>query len=102
MNGSTHHVEGGLGCHVGRVQGWGRVCHNTGPGMGSSPRCPLQSHYLVCIENNLFIVGIGPIINKELEFIYQYYRSGRMAHYTISFRYKNVTQSALFFAYKNR
>ena len=27
-------------------------------------------HYLVCIENNLFIVGTGPIPNKELEFIY--------------------------------
>ena len=26
--------------------------------------CHLCSHYLVCIENNLFIVGIGPILNK--------------------------------------
>ena len=38
---------------------------------GSSPRCPLRSHSLVCIENHLFIIGIGPILNKELEFIYR-------------------------------
>ena len=44
---------------------------------GSSPRCPLRSHSLVCIENHLFIVGIGPILNKELEFIYQSDRSDR-------------------------
>ena len=49
---------------------------------GSSPRCPLRSHSLVCIENHLFIVGIGPIINKELEFIYQSYRSDRTYVYT--------------------
>ena len=36
----------------------------------SSPRFPLSSNSLVCIENNLFIVGIGPIIKKELEFIF--------------------------------
>ena len=38
---------------------------------GSSPRCTLQYHFLVCIDNNLFIVGIGPILNEELEFIDQ-------------------------------
>ena len=32
----------------------------------SSLRCPLLSHSLVCIKNNLFIVGIGPIFDKEL------------------------------------
>ena len=32
----------------------------------SSPRRPLRSHYLVCNENHLFIVGIGPIRDKEL------------------------------------
>ena len=26
----------------------------------------LRSQYLVCIENNSFIVGIGPILDKEL------------------------------------
>ena len=36
----------------------------------SSPRCPLFSHSLVCIKNHLFIVGIGPILNKELELIF--------------------------------
>ena len=25
---------------------------------------------LICIENHLFIVGIGKILNKELKFIY--------------------------------
>ena len=43
----------------------------------SRPRCPLRSHYLVCTENHLFIVGIGPILNKELEFIFWYDRSDR-------------------------
>ena len=38
-------------------------------GVHSKP--PPQSHSLVCIENNLFIVGIGPIYSKELEFIYR-------------------------------
>ena len=37
-----------------------------------SPRCPLRSHYLVCIENHLFIVGIGIILNKEIWFIFRY------------------------------
>ena len=32
----------------------------------SSPRCHLQYHFLVCIKNNLFIIGIWPITNKEL------------------------------------
>ena len=36
-----------------------------------SPRFPLQSHSLVCIKNNLFIVGIGPILSKKLGFIYR-------------------------------
>ena len=36
----------------------------------SIPRCTLHSHYLVCIENHLFILGIGPILNKELKFIF--------------------------------
>ena len=37
--------------------------------------CPLRSHSLVCIKNQLFIVGIGPILNKELEFIFRSDRS---------------------------
>ena len=32
----------------------------------SRPRRPLSSHNVVCSENHLFIVGIGPIRNKEL------------------------------------
>ena len=49
---------------------------------GSSPRCPLRSRSLVCIENHLFIVGIGLILNKELEFIYQSDRSDRTYVYS--------------------
>ena len=33
-------------------------------------RCPLGSHYLVCIKNYLFNVGIGPIRDKEIIFIF--------------------------------
>ena len=32
----------------------------------SSPRRHLCSHSLICIKNHLFIVGIGPIRDKEL------------------------------------
>ena len=49
---------------------------------GYGPRCPLRSHYLVCIENHLLIVGIGPILNNELGFIYRYDRSDRTCVYT--------------------
>ena len=37
----------------------------------SSPRCPLLSHSLVCSKNHLFIVGIGPICDKEISFIFR-------------------------------
>ena len=36
----------------------------------SSPRFSLRSHSLICIKNHLFIIEIGPILNKELEFIF--------------------------------
>ena len=39
--------------------------------MGSSPRCPLRYHSLVCIKNYLFILRIGPILSKGLEFMYR-------------------------------
>ena len=32
----------------------------------SGPRRPLRSHSLVCTKNHAFIVGIGPILDKEL------------------------------------
>ena len=48
----------------------------------SSPRCPLCSHSQVCIENHLFIVGIGPILNKELELIFRSDRSDRTYVYS--------------------
>ena len=48
----------------------------------SSQRCPLRSHSLVCIENHLFILGIGPILNKELEFIFRSDRSDRTCVYS--------------------
>ena len=37
----------------------------------SSPRRDVRSHYLLCSQNYLLIVGIGPIPNKELELIFQ-------------------------------
>ena len=37
----------------------------------SSPRGAVRSHSLVCSEKSLLIVGIGPILNKELEFIFR-------------------------------
>ena len=58
---------------------------------------------MVCINNHLFIVGIGPILNKWLEFISRSDRSDCTCVYTSvlvlydNFRYKNVTQSASFF-----
>ena len=48
----------------------------------SSPRCPLHSHSLVCIKIHLFNVEIGPIINKELEFIFRSDRSDRRSVFT--------------------
>ena len=37
---------------------------------GSIPRRPLQSHYLVCIENYLFIIEIEPIYDKYLKYFF--------------------------------
>ena len=53
-------MSGLLYMHFFPVISWG--CQLT----CSIPRCPLRSHSLVCIENHLFIVGIGPILDKEL------------------------------------
>ena len=39
---------------------------------GSSPRCPLCPHSLVCIKNYLFYVGIGPI--RDIELIYNFWK----------------------------
>ena len=60
---------------------------------GSSPRFHLQTHSLVCIKNDSFVVGIGPIINKEFKFIY---RSDRFERTCV----KNVTQSVRLLVYK--
>ena len=48
----------------------------------SSPRRAVRSHSLVCIENSLLIVGIGPILNKELELIFRSDRSDRTCVYS--------------------
>ena len=48
----------------------------------SSPGCHLRSHSPACIKNHLFIVGIGPILNKELRFIFRSYCSHRTYVYT--------------------
>ena len=47
------------------------VVYSVSMQMGSSPRCPIRSHYLVCIENHLFIVGIGPIFDVYLTYIFR-------------------------------
>ena len=50
--------------------------------LGSSQIFTLRSHSMVCIENHIFIVGIGTILNKELKFIYQYDCSDRTYVYS--------------------
>ena len=51
-----------LGSQRGEFKGWFNGTHMT----WSSPRRPLCSHSMVCSENHLFIVRIGPIRDKEL------------------------------------
>ena len=64
--------------------------------MGSIPRYPLLSHTLLHIKNYLFIVGIGPIFDNELIFIFRYVpffvRSieDRYKYYRINIRYTSV------------
>ena len=41
----------------------------------SRPRRDVRSHSLVCSENSLLIIGIGPVLNKELELIFRSDRS---------------------------
>ena len=48
----------------------------------SSPRRDVCSHSLVCSENSLLIVGIRPILNKELEIIFRSDRSDRTYVYS--------------------
>ena len=55
--------------------------------MGYIPRFSLRSYYLVCIKNNLLFVGIGPVLNKELKFIYHSDRSD-CTYFVV--RYKNI------------
>ena len=47
-----------------------------------SPRYHLRYYSLVFIGNHLFIVGIGPILNRELEFIYRSDQSDRTCVYS--------------------
>ena len=84
----------------------------------SSPRCHLRSHSLIYIKNHLSFIGIGKILNKELKYIIDLIALivhtfiARYHYYTIDYIqkrntrwifliYKNVTQCALFFEYKN-
>ena len=46
----------------------------------------LQSDALVCVENNLFIVVIVPILDKQLIFIFQY---DLLLKRLIEYRYKH-------------
>ena len=65
----------------------------------SSPRCPLRSYSLECIKNHFYIVGIGPILNKELELIFDLIALivcasiVRYKYYTINNIYINVMKS---------
>ena len=58
-----------------RVPSSSAILHGIFPGYGlmtcSSPRWAVRSHSLVCSENSLLIVGIGPILNKELKLIFR-------------------------------
>ena len=49
----------------------------------SSPRRAVRSHSLVCSKNYLLIVGIGPILNKELEVIFRSDCSDRTCVYSL-------------------
>ena len=59
------------------------------------------------LENHLFILWIGPILNKDLEFVFRSDCSDcacflvRYQYYWIYYIYINVTQNTLFFEYKN-
>ena len=57
---------------------------------GSRPIFSLRSNSLVCIENHLFIVGIEPILNKELEFIFWSDRSNRTCVYSYRYLYYTI------------
>ena len=48
----------------------------------SSPRRAVRSHSLVCSKKSILIVGIGPILNKELELIFRSDRSDRTCVYS--------------------
>ena len=51
----------------GSIDGWNKHFYKT----WSIPICSLRSHFLVCIKTRFYIVGIGPIFNKEFEFIFK-------------------------------
>ena len=69
----------------------------------SSPRQAVCSHSLVCSENSLLIVGIGPILKKELELIFDLIALivcafiVRYQDSMINYIYINVKKSVLFF-----
>ena len=48
----------------------------------SIPRRAVRSHFLVCSKNYLLIIGIEPIINKEIELILWYDCSDRTCVYS--------------------
>ena len=56
------------------LETWCRTC--------SSPRRAVCSHYLVWGKNSLLIVGIWPILNKELKIIFLSDRSDRTCVYS--------------------
>ena len=65
------------------------------------------SHSLVCIKNHLFIIGVEPILNKELDLIFfdliaMIVRAFivRYQYYTINYIYINVTKIEFFYILK--
>ena len=53
-----------------------------GYGTCSGPIFPLNSHYLVYINNHLFTVVIGPILNKNIKIVFRSDRSDFTCVYT--------------------
>ena len=49
----------------------------------SSPRRAVRSHSLVCSENSLLIVRIGPVLNKVIEIIFRSDCSDRTCIYSL-------------------
>ena len=78
------------------VLGWNKSSNNVVDLF--QPKMSLRSHSLLCTKNNhLFIVGIVPILNKELELIFRSDRSDC----TCVFTYVSVLHDKLYIYKRN-